>query len=137
MTQPMPPYRLLVAGARYVFPGEEEYICAWLEALTEPLLGMARPVTLVEGECPNGGVDLVAKRWGERTSGVTVEPHPAQWRIGKGAGPRRNAEMVAAGANLCAAFPRAAAPLAGTWDCVHKAAAAGIQVRIFPLVSVL
>jgi hypothetical protein len=40
--------------------------------------------------------------------------------------------MASLGAKLCLAFPRKGGSR-GTWDCIRKAADAGIPVRIYPL----
>jgi hypothetical protein len=63
--------------------------------------------------------------------GVEHEPHPADWNTyGRGAGPRRNAEMVAAGANLCLAVHRDLKGSKGTLDCTRRAIAAGIPTYL-------
>lgn len=57
---------------------------------------------LVHGDCPTGA-DAMATDW---CVGYDFMPerHPADWRIGKHAGFKRNAEMVNLGADLCLAF---------------------------------
>jgi hypothetical protein len=57
----------------------------------------------------NRGADAIANAWAverkKRGHPVEVERHPADWyRRGRRAGVIRNAEMVAAGADLCLAF---------------------------------
>jgi hypothetical protein len=55
------------------------------------------------------------------------EPQPAEWaRLGRRAGPIRNAEMVAKGAGLCIAVHRFLMNSRGTRDCCLQALAAGI-----------
>src|SRR5262245_38470256 len=79
--------------------------------------------------------------------GVEQEAHPARWeeldhpeaviRYYKrnrpdtaNAGPVRNAEMVAAGAEMCLAFHRAISASKGTKDCARRAIAAGISTYL-------
>lgn len=103
--------------------------------------------TVVVGDCPSG-VDAYARAWAEQyvMCGVALEQHFANWetcapacqpghrrlrRDGStycpAAGPRRNAAMVNAGADLCLAFPLGRS--AGTRGCMRLAAAAGIPVK--------
>jgi hypothetical protein len=64
-----------------------------------------------------------------QTLGVAVEPHLAHWKgLGNIAGPKRNQEMVQAGADLCIALHRSIETSKGTRDCVRQALAAGIPV---------
>ena len=60
--------------------------------------------------------------------GLSVEVHRADWRThGRAAGPIRNAQMVAAGATVCLAFPLGESR--GTRGCMQLAERAGIPVR--------
>jgi hypothetical protein len=95
-------YRVLITGSR-----------DWNDELTiESALAMAVyqkvPATIVHGACPTGA-DAIASQWtrAHRVIGLTEEMHPAHWRWhGRAAGPRRNAEMVNLGADICLAFIR-------------------------------
>jgi hypothetical protein len=79
--------------------------------------------------------------------GVEQEPHPARWNDLKApgavirydrrghpynanAGPDRNAEMVAAGAEMCIAFHRFLTGSRATKDCVRRALDAGIPTYL-------
>jgi hypothetical protein len=46
------------------------------------------------------------------------------------AGPVRNAKMVAAGDDMCLAFPRAISASKETKDCVRRGIAAGIRINL-------
>jgi YspA, cpYpsA-related SLOG family len=89
-------------------------------------------VLIVHGACPTGA-DALADAWA-REHGIPVERHPADWgRYGKAAGPRRNAEMVAAGANACLAFIRNESR--GASHCAALAEAAGIDTYYYRSLS--
>ena len=97
------PYRVLITGSRDWTDRQalgEALIEARCQAVTGPLL---RRMLLVSGACPTGAdrmAETLAEGWG-----WLVERHPADWeRYGKAAGFRRNAEMVALGAEVCLAF---------------------------------
>lgn len=83
--------------------------------------------TLVHGACPDGADPIAAAYWRSRGP---MEPHPAKWRTyGRSAGPIRNAEMVALGADVMLAFPLGESR--GTRGCIAMAQDAGITVHVF------
>ena len=64
--------------------------------------------------------------------GIWLERHPAKWaERGKAAGPHRNAEMVALGADVCLVFRQKGAASRGTSHCADLAEKAGIPTRRF------
>ena len=91
--------RVLVTGSRdWLDRGAVE------RALVTAQLAAGGTPTLVSGNAR--GADLIAEGIAE-SLGWPVERHPADWaRFGNAAGPRRNAEMVALGADVCLAFIR-------------------------------
>ena len=119
------PYRILVTGSR-----------TWedREAVLFELAGLSilhsgdGVVVVVHGACPKGADALAASCAQE--CGLTQEPHPADWeRYGRPAGFRRNAEMVALGADVCLAFIKDGSR--GATHCADLAEKAGIPVRRF------
>jgi hypothetical protein len=116
--------RIIVTGSRD-WPDRRG---VW-RALYEQALG-AQSVTVVHGDCPTGA-DRYAREWCAEAKysdcPVTEERHPADWdRHGKSAGPIRNNEMVALGADVVLAFPLGASR--GTRGCMRAADESGIPV---------
>ncbi|WP_422928597.1 SLOG family protein [Singulisphaera sp. PoT] len=112
--------------------------------LNRLLLRYGPSLTIVHGA--GGGID---RSFAEacRDLDLEQESHPAHWeeldhpaavvrqdRKGRpynaNAGPIRNAEMVAAGAEMCIAFHRAISSSKGTKDCARQAIAAGIPTYL-------
>jgi hypothetical protein len=115
------PFRLLVTGSRTWHD-----VQAIEQALAVILARHPEGVLLVHGACPRGA-DAIAAAYAARTTGYRTEAHPAHWRrYGRAAGYRRNAEMIALGADGCAAFIRGSSP--GSTSVVRLARAAGIPV---------
>jgi len=143
------PYRILVTGSR---TWDDTLRVA--AALGDAVPGRARDVVVVHGMCdprdPATGLvvrwaeaeglpledqlrlasaDWLADRWAAM-HGATPERHAADWnRHGKAAGTRRNAEMIALGADVCLAFIRDGSR--GATHCAEIARKAGIPVRHF------
>lgn len=114
------PHRVLVTGSRAW--GGHAIIYAALDAL----LAENPDMVVVHGACAQGA-DALADRWAVR-NWVSVERHPAEWRrYGRSAGFRRNADMVALGADVCLAFIRAGS--SGATHTADLAEKAGIPVR--------
>jgi hypothetical protein len=131
--------RVLVTGSRN-WPSSN---AVW-QALTALYEGAGEPLTVVHGDCPTGA-DKAASEWVRELRQGIEEKHPADWKKdGRAAGPIRNAEMVAKGADVCLAFLGSCVKPGCTWaeightshgasDCAVKAMAAGIDTRIWRL----
>jgi hypothetical protein len=110
-------FRVLVTGSR-----------SWTDAaaITGALAELHRQygdrLVVVHGACRTGA-DRIADGWARR-HGVTTETHPADWAAGRGAGPARNAAMVATSPDVCLAFIRDQSP--GATGCADAADRAGI-----------
>jgi hypothetical protein len=141
--------RILMTGSRnFTDAGKAtDALNAALALLGTP----AREGVLIHGGA--GGADLLLAAAAQKM-GMTLEAHPAQWETHTDkcppkhqglkkcaiAGHRRNAEMIAAGADLVLAFPTHGYALApgedrnltsrGTWDCAEKAKNAGLPTLI-------
>ena len=123
--------RILVTGSRD-HPSRaliQDMITDWVVEHTH----YTDDVVIVHGDCPTGA-DHFAKELVEDWNAVgfasiAEEPHPADWdQFGKYAGPKRNKEMAALGADICLAFPYGESK--GTNNCIREAEAAGIPVII-------
>jgi hypothetical protein len=125
-------FRLLITGSR-----DWTDAVAVGEAIYTALDGVADgELVVVHGACPTGADRLASKFcedeawWFDNTGRSLIEErHPARWSEGRSAGPRRNAEMVALGADVCLAFILNGSP--GATHCANAAEKAGIPVRRF------
>lgn len=132
--------KILVTGSRKWV--DERFICAVLNNFRDKNpKANPKTVVLMHGACPDGA-DAIADAYGEDV-GWTVIRYPAQWRVHdencppshqgqpicKKAGYRRNAEMVALGADLCLAFIRDGSP--GSTMCADLAVRAGIETYVY------
>ena len=118
--EPLRPLRPEDKGEATACPDRTRAIPCTVQAVTD------RGVLLVHGACPRGA-DAIAATYAAWTPGYRTEAHLAHWRqYGRAAGYRRNAEMIALGADGCAAFIRDRSP--GSTSAVRLATAAGIPV---------
>ena len=88
----------------------------------------AKHVVLIHGACR--GADKLAAAEARFVFGWDVVPYVAEWRrLGKAAGPERNARMLRTRPDLVIAF-RAEGKSDGTDDMICRAEKAGIPVRV-------
>ena len=73
------------------------------------------------------GPDAIAAKWARR-NGMEVVEYPADWSLGKGAGMKRNATIIA-DSTACIAFWDGVS--AGTMDSIHRARKSGMSVQVF------
>lgn len=120
--------RIIVTGSRHFDPHNPRNYQLMQQALSTAAKKLyavgATDITVVHGGA--SGADTLADIIASALD-FTIERYPAQWhRYGKKAGPIRNEEMVARGANIVLAFPAAVSP--GTKHCMAVARRAGITV---------
>ena len=123
------PLRILITGSR---SWEDRAVIR--DALRAAWIDHGRPAdaVLVSGACPRGADRIAENVWA--ANGLAIERHPANWKpdgttLDRSAGFRRNADMVALGADLCLAFIRAGSR--GASHTARLAGAAGIETRVF------
>lgn len=146
---PQDSIRLLVTGSRD-FPNRAVVDLALRAVDARFLRDTSRggQPTLVHGGAR--GLDSLAEQSWTQAQRGRVERHPAQWRqhtdqcpawdrdrpTCRLAGPRRNQEMLEAGADLCLAFPlwplaaRGQNSSRGTWDMATRARDAGVPTFV-------
>lgn len=108
--------RLLVCGSRNW--ADHDYLYKWLDRV-DP-----KPDMIIHGDAR--GADHAAGIWA-RTGGITEVKVPAQWEAyGKGAGPRRNKEMLRLEPHVVVGFPLGNS--AGTHNMMDVSRKAGFPV---------
>jgi ABC-type sugar transport system substrate-binding protein len=116
-------------AVRVLISGDRNWHCADLaRRVIARLVARHGEVDIVQGSAD--GVDFAFVE-AAYDAGCGVCSFPADWeKHGKKAGPIRNAEMVAAGADFVIAVHRNLAWSRGTRDLVTRALAAGIPVYL-------
>ncbi|AKL88232.1 hypothetical protein GMA3_55 [Gordonia phage GMA3] len=115
--------RIVITGSRF---WEDDVIIPY--AIEQIVAGCSGKPVIIQGECPYGGADLIAKNYAERR-GYKIESFEPEWKDGKVLGPQRNKRMLEAGADIVLAFPFPNSR--GTVDCVKKAMEMGIPVKVY------
>jgi hypothetical protein len=111
--------KVIVCGSRNTIDARS----VWREL--DRLHDLLKFTELMQGGAP--GIDRIAGRWARFKPGVQPHEERAQWReLGRGAGPVRNARMLAWCPDLLIAFPGGK----GTADMVRQARAAGVPVHM-------
>lgn len=119
-------FRILVTGSRdwadhHVVDAAILDLCNWYPIDWDE-------VVIVHGNCPTGA-DKMADEFALDT-GISVERHSADWKkYGRAAGPKRNQQMVDAGADIVLAFKNPGSR--GTQDCINRATKAGLIVKVY------
>ena len=121
--------RIIITGGRHR-TDYDSIVLAFEQLLSRGAIpASGADVTIVHGACPTG-IDACAQRYADRY-GYHSEPHRALWeQYGRAAGPKRNEQMAALGADLCLAYPSAKSK--GTWDMIQRATKHGIKTIIIP-----
>lgn len=121
-------FRILVTGSRNWTDHDIVHDAMTAEARWRSPLGTRwSEMTLIHGAAR--GLDTIAAELAAEI-GMQIEPYPADWTtFGKSAGHRRNAVMVASGADVCLAFPISESR--GTRGCMKLAEKAGIRVIVY------
>lgn len=109
--------RVLVCG------GRDFYNKALLKKTLDELHKKHVITCIIQGGA--NGADLLTKHWAVAYGGMPIEEYKADWKQGRSAGPRRNAQMLKDGKpDLVVAFPGGT----GTADMTRKARTAGLTV---------
>lgn len=114
---------VLICGSRNISP--DDSVAKFLEYAKS----IYKNLVIIHGAAK--GVDTCADNNAKKLN-IKTEPHPADWdKYGKGAGPRRNQEMLNRKPKLVVAFHEDPNLGKGTKDMVERAKKAGIPTMIF------
>lgn len=130
--------RILVTGSRNLNEEHAEFVDSRISDVLSIQDGYhvyEPPYTIVVGDCPSGADKYALLAYERLVSDfpempLTIEVFQADWAThGRAAGPLRNDEMVASGADICLAFLQNGEENRGTKHCIAAALQAGIRVE--------
>jgi hypothetical protein len=122
--------RIIVTGSRNLYPRAE----ATRILFRQVDLAFPAEIMVIHGCCPSNRLRNVDFAFDEAALdlGLQVEQwHPEQYGAWPGCGPRRNAAMVAFGANIGIAYHDNLEGSKGTLGCVRLMLQAGIPVLLY------
>jgi len=122
--------KILVCGDRH--QNESKLLEEYFGYLFDYFKRTGKTVTIVEGECPNGGIDILARNLAGEYSFSCI-PMPAEWsKFGRAAGPKRNQQMLDENPDieLVVAVHRRLENSRGTRDMINKAYKAKLPIMI-------
>ena len=115
--------RVVIAGSRNF----TDYVL--FSAVVDKCLSRIRneyDLIILSGHC--SGTDMMAERYAKE-KGFKLEVFPADWSLGRKAGPLRNKQMVDV-ADFAIAFPSGGR---GTQSLINLANEKGIPVKVYPV----
>ena len=115
--------RVVIAGSRNF----NDY--AMFSAVVDRCLSRIRTeydIIILSGHC--SGADMMAERYAQE-NGLGLEVFPADWSLGRKAGPLRNKQMVNV-ADYAIAFPSGGC---GTQSLINFAHQKGIPTKVYPV----
>lgn len=117
--------RVVVCGSRDF--DDVPTVAAVLDGLWD--LAGKEPFVIIQGECPHGGADSLAKIWAEEWE-VPCESFPAKTNTAPDFH-ARNRAMIDSGADLCVAFVNKPLSLSrGTASTVNYARSKGVKTIV-------
>lgn len=115
--------RVVIAGSRNF----NDY--ALFSSIVDKCLSRIRneyKIIILSGHC--SGADMMAERYAKE-NGFELEVFPADWSLGRKAGPLRNKQMIDV-ADFAIAFPSGGR---GTQSLINFAKQKGIPTRVYPI----
>lgn len=115
--------RVVIAGSRHF--NDYALFCSVVDKYLSRIRN-EYDLIILSGHC--SGTDLMAERYAKE-NGLELEVYPADWSLGRKAGPLRNKQMVDV-ADFAIAFPSGGP---GTRSLIELAKQKKIPVRVYPL----
>ena len=114
--------RIMISGSREY----DDY--DFIRSVLEDAAGDARDVTVIHGAAR--GADRLGGEAADEY-GFKVEAYPADWAVGRRAGPIRNAEMLSKHIDIVLVFFKSGVPNVGTRDAAKAALKMQVPARYF------